>query len=142
MIFPFEMIATDVCKKFRLLHVVRGKKHRLPFLLQALQNFPHLVPCARVEPCRRLVEEHDLGVVHERNRDSKTLPQPPGEVLVLLFGLVCEVHKLYQAVDIGVPARVKPRVVLQGLSDRYPVKRAEPLREDADAAERCRASFS
>ena len=35
--------------------------------------------------------------------------------------------------SISAPATEKPRVVLHGLPDRYPVKRAEPLREDADA---------
>ena len=80
---------------------MRGEKHRRPLLFQAQQDFPHLAPCAGVEPCRRLIEEHDLGVVHERNRDPEALLQAPREVLVLLFGFVLEVDELYQPVDIG-----------------------------------------
>jgi hypothetical protein len=96
----------------------------LALLLQAQQDFPHPAPCAGVESCRWLVEEHDLGVVHKRDRDSETLLQAPGEVLVLLFGLFLEVDELYQRVDISVHAAEKPRVVLQGLSDGYPLQTA------------------
>ena len=124
-----------VGKELRFLHVVRGEKYRLPLLLQAQQDLPHLTPCAGVEPGRRLVEEHDLGVVHERNRDSEALLQASGEVLELFLALSCEVHELYQPLDIGVPAGEQPRVVLDGLPDRYPVERAEPLRKDADAGD-------
>ena len=114
---------------------MRGQNHRLALLLQALQNFPNLAPCPGVETCCRLVEEHDLGVVHECNRNSKSLPQAPGEVLVLLFCLVLEVHEFDQPVDIGFHTAEKPRVILQGLSDSYPVERTEPLRENADAVD-------
>ena len=51
------------------------------------------------------------------------------------MALVLEVHELYQAVDVGLPAAEKSRVVLDGLPDRYPVERAEPLRENADAGD-------
>ena len=114
---------------------MRGEKYRLPLFLQALQDIPHLAPGAGVEPGRRFVEEHDLGVVHQRNRDSEALLQAPGEVLVLLPGLVLEVHEADQPVNIGFPAAKEPRVVLEGLPDRYPVERAEPLRKDADAGD-------
>ena len=100
---PLRDDGDRVGKKLRFLHVVRGEKDRLPLLLQAQQDVPHLAPWPGVEPGRRLVEEHDLGVVHERNGDAEALLQAPGEVLVLLFGLVLEVHELYQPVDIGVP---------------------------------------
>src|SRR5208337_4667915 len=127
---PLGNNCDGVCKKLSFLYVVRGEKYRLSLLLKAQHDFPYLAPGARVETCRRLVEEHDLGVVHERNCDSETLLQAPGEFHVLHFGLVIEVNELYQPVDIGVPATEKPRVVLHGLPDRYPVERAEPLRED------------
>ena len=94
---PLRDDGDRVGKKLRFLHVVRGEKHRRPLLLQAQQDVPHLAPRAGVEPRRRLVEEHDLGIVHERNRDSEALLQAPGEVLVLLFGLVLEVRRALSA---------------------------------------------
>jgi len=82
-----------------------------------------------------LVQKHDLGIVHERNCNSEALLQSAGEVLELFFAFILEVREFYQPVDIGVPAIEKPRVVLDGLPDRYPVERAEPLWENADAAD-------
>ena len=125
----------SICEKLRFLHVVCGQKYRLPLFLQAEQDIPHLAPGAGVESGRRLVEEHDLGVVHQRDRDSESLLQAPREVLVLLAGLVFEVHEVNEPIDVGSAAAIEPRVVLEGLPDRYPVERAEALRKDADAGD-------
>jgi len=44
------------------------------------------------------------GSFTSANRDSEALLQAPGKVLVLLPGLVLEVHEVNQPVDIGFPA--------------------------------------
>jgi len=57
----------------------------------------------------------------------------PNRIVVEAGDLQMVLEKTQQGLDIGVPAAEKSRVVLDGLSDRYPGKRVEPLRENADA---------
>ena len=70
---PWSMIADPVAEHLRLVHVVRGEHHRATGLVQPGQQVPQVAPGLRVERCGRLVEEDDLGVVHQRAGDREPL---------------------------------------------------------------------
>lgn len=61
----------------------------------AAPNLAHQVPGgaagSRVEPRGHLVEEHDFGFVHERERDEQSLPLASGEVAEGAIAFLCEV---------------------------------------------------
>ena len=62
-----------LAQAFRLLHVVRRQHDRLARVAQLFYHVPQTPPSLRVETRRRLVEEHNLRVVHERERDREPL---------------------------------------------------------------------
>ena len=77
------------------------RKHRLAARADAAHELPDRAARLRIEPGRQLVEEHDLGIVDERQRDEQPLLLParqrhePG---VALFG---QTELLEQPVAVG-----------------------------------------
>jgi len=89
--------ADAVAQPLGLLHVVRREHDRLPRRPQVRNHVPQAVACLRVEPRRRLVEEHDRRVVHEGESDREPLLLTAGEVLRPLVRLLPELRNLQEA---------------------------------------------
>ena len=70
---PADDHADAITEAFRLVHEV-GDEHdgRTP-LADPADEVPRDAPGRGVEPGRHLVEEHDLGLVQERERDEQPL---------------------------------------------------------------------
>src|SRR2546423_5761023 len=116
----------------RLVEVVRGEQHGLPQTLQRAHGVPRGAPGRRVEPRGRLVEEDQVGIAHEREREVQAAqlaarqasradvlrPAEPGHVDHL-------VHVARR--------RVEVRPVLQRLPDGDVPVHARALEHDADA---------
>ena len=62
-----------------LVHVVRRQENRLAELLQALDHRPRLAPRGWIEAGRRLVEEHQLRIADQPERDVDATLLAPGE---------------------------------------------------------------
>src|SRR5262245_53207851 len=90
----------------------------------------------RVEAERRLVEEDDERVVHERARDSEALPHAAAEARDERAAAVEETDLPEEAargrVRAGAPLAVEARVEAQVLLRGLPLRVAGALREDAD----------
>ena len=65
-----------VAQPLGLLHQVRREQHRLAALADAAHHLPDRPPGLRIEAGRQLVEQHDVGIVDERQRDEEPLPLP------------------------------------------------------------------
>ena len=70
-----------VAELLGLVHVVRREHERHALLLQPVEAVPERVACLRVEPRRRLVEQHQVGIVDERPRDRQPALHAAGEML-------------------------------------------------------------
>ncbi len=68
-----------IAQRLGLVEVVRGQDHGPAGGGDAADHVPEVSPRLRVEAGRRLVEEHDLRVVHERERDREPLLLPARE---------------------------------------------------------------
>ena len=58
-----------VRQRLRLIHVVGGQEDRLAELAQAVDHLPRSPPRRRVKAGRRLIQEHQLWVADQRQRD-------------------------------------------------------------------------
>src|SRR5438093_7036753 len=88
-----------VAQRLGLLHVVGRHQDRATLALQAPDDGPQALARRRVEPGRRLVEEHHLGIVHQGECDRQALPLAAGEVLRLRVALLAQLEVLEQALD-------------------------------------------
>ena len=61
----------SVAEALRLVHEMRRQQHRLALLQQLLQSLPDEVARLRVEAGGRLVEDEQVGVVHQRARQGE-----------------------------------------------------------------------
>ena len=68
-----------VAQPLRLLHQVRGEEHRRAAVPDVRDESPDRAAGLRIEPGRELVEEHDLGLVDQRERDEEALLLAAGE---------------------------------------------------------------
>ena len=66
---PSRRIASRSARRLRLLHVVRRQEDRLAERAQAADRLPGAAARRGVEAGRRLVEEDELGVADERERE-------------------------------------------------------------------------
>jgi len=57
---------------------VRAEEDRLPPIAQLEEDIPHLPPADRVEPPRRFIQDHQLGIVDQRLRQTKPLQHAAG----------------------------------------------------------------
>jgi len=67
-----------VAELFGLVHAVGGEHHRDAVVAQLPDEPPRGRPRVRVHPCRRLVEEHELGAPDQRERQRQSLLLPTG----------------------------------------------------------------
>ncbi|MCY1356762.1 hypothetical protein D9M69_432230 [compost metagenome] len=79
-----------------LVHEVRGQQDRLALLQQHLQPLPHQVPRLWVKPGGGLVEQQQLGVVHQRARQRQAPAHAARQLAGLGVGLVRERGELQQ----------------------------------------------
>ena len=69
-----------VAERLGLFHVVRREDHGAPLALHPADHLPEGAPGLRVEARRGLVEEDELGIVHERQRHGQALLLTPESV--------------------------------------------------------------
>jgi hypothetical protein len=64
-----------------LVEVVQHRDHGLPLLVEGAQQLHQLVLVGDVQEGRRLVQEHDRGLLREQHRDPHPLALPAGELV-------------------------------------------------------------
>ena len=82
-------------------HLVRHDDHRHAALGEVLHHVEHLADHLGVEGAGRLVEEHDLGVHHQRAHDGDTLLLTAGELAGIGVGAVGKAHAAEQLERLG-----------------------------------------
>ena len=107
MMRPRSMIAMTSQRKICLLHVVRGQEHGAPLGLDDADQVPEVVAGLRVEAGGRLVEEQDLRIVGERDREQQALRLAAGELAVVAVRHLLERAEADQLVHVA-PARIEP----------------------------------
>ena len=99
-----------------LFHVVRGEQHGLAQAAEAFDEIPRGAAGRRVESGRGLVEEHELRVADERERQIEPPLLAAGESLHAHVGLVGEPDEL-EHLGGGTRRRVAPRRRVDQLGD-------------------------
>ena len=97
-----------IAQPLRLLHVVRGKQHRGPALLELAQARPDEVADLGVEAGRWLVEDEQFGVVDQGPRDHEPPPHAARQRLDPIAGSVREGDKVEERREIW-PQRLAGR---------------------------------
>src|SRR5439155_17707836 len=82
-----------VAERLGLLHVLGRQEHRRTAVAELLDEGPERPTGRRIEAGRRLVEEHDLGIVDERERDREALPLTAGELARLRVAPLAKVQE-------------------------------------------------
>ncbi len=103
-----------------------------PSLFILPDHVPQRAPRLRVEARRRLVEEDELGIVHEGQGHRQALLLSARERHVVGVGLVDELHEVEQLPRVPAP-RVVAAVEVQRLTGRDLVEQARALELDAEA---------
>jgi hypothetical protein len=85
-----------VAEALGLVHEMRREQHRLALLQQLLQALPDQVARLRVEAGGRLVEEQQVGVVHQRARQRQAPLHAAGERVDLGVGAAGQPGELEQ----------------------------------------------
>ncbi len=88
-----------IAQLLRLLEVVRGDHDRAALGRDRADHVPQVASRLRVEAGRRLVEEDDLGLVHEREGDREPLLLAAGELACERARLRLEPDRLEQPLD-------------------------------------------
>ena len=135
----------DVGAALGLVHVGRGHEHRLALAVQPRDDPPELAAADRVHAGRRLVEQQQVGLVHQRGREHELLLHASREVLRLAVGELGEAHALEQRLRALAPHvgghGADGREELEVLGDGEVGIHREPLGHVADARRhlpRCR----
>src|SRR5215218_851508 len=121
-----------IAQRLRLVEVVRREQDRLAELLQRAHDFPRGAPRRRVEAGRRLVEEDQLGVADQREREvqaAQLTARQRARVRICLRGQPGEVEHLVDVARGGVEARP----VRDRLAHRDVAVHAGALQDDAHA---------
>ena len=108
----------------RLVEVLRAEQDRGPLGDERADDVPDLVAGARVEPGRRLVEEHHLRRDHEARGDVEPPPHAPGVVLDQPAGRLGEAESLQQLgrPRLGLRPASSPAAGRAGSGSRGPVR--------------------
>ena len=85
-----------VAEQLRFVEMMRGQQDRVAVLLHPQDVVVQLAPGLRIEPGRRLVEQHDLGLVHEREGQREPLTLAAGQRVEWRVRLVGELEALEQ----------------------------------------------
>ena len=101
-----------IAQPLRLLHQVRGHEHGLAAGTDAAHQLPDGAAGLRIEAGRQLIEEHDFGIVDERQRDEQPLllsARQRHEPGVALFGKTELLEKTLALAD-GLLVERRPQV--------------------------------
>jgi hypothetical protein len=82
-----------------LVHVVRGEEDGLPQTAQTLHQIPCIAPCCGIETGRGLVEEEQVGIPDERQREVQPSSLAAGERPDPRSGLVGKTRQIDQLLD-------------------------------------------
>ena len=100
-----------VAEALGLLHEMRGQQHGLAARANLAHQIPDGAPGLGIEAGRQLVEQHDVGIVNERERDEEPLLLPARERHEPGLPLVGETETLEQGVSIhGMRIERRPQV--------------------------------
>jgi hypothetical protein len=114
-----------------LVHVMRGQEYGLAERGEVLHDRPGLVPGRRVEAGGRLIEEEQVGVARQRDRDVEPPLLPARELDHPRVPLAGQADQLDDLVA-GSRARIIARVHGDGLGDRQEAVHTGGLQHDAD----------
>ena len=120
-----------VAQALRLLHEVRREQHRRAAFTNPPHQLPDLAPRLRVEAGRELVEQHDLGLVDERQRDERALLLPARQLPKRYAGALREAEAREQMRP-RAPFRIEGREEIERLPDLQPVRQRRVLQLHAD----------
>jgi hypothetical protein len=98
------MMNTHSARMLRLLDVVGGEKHRAALAVEVLDHGPGLAAAERVKTGGGLVQDHQLRVVAEGDRDLKPVLLASRELLSATVGGLSEVDQRQQRRRVGLPA--------------------------------------
>src|SRR5947207_3685403 len=115
----------------RLVEVVGGQQDRLAEIAQLAHRLPCAAARLRIEAGRGLVEEHQLGVPDECEREVQPPQLAARELAAANVGLGAEAGELQHVIDIA-RVRVEARPVAQGLARGDVAVKAARLQHDAD----------
>src|SRR5437764_1133657 len=116
----------------RLVEVVGGQQDRLAPLAQLAHRLPRVAPRLRVEAGRGLVEEDQLGIADERQREVEPPQLPARELAAAHVGLTREAGEREHLLDVA-RTGVEARPVAQRLARGDVSVDAARLQHDADA---------
>jgi hypothetical protein len=119
-------------------HVVRREDDRRPLGRQRHQELPQPPPLPRVERGAGLVEQQEIGIAQETDRDVQPLTVAAGQRLGLVVRAVVQCRLLEHPRDglVDVLALLEPREQPQVLLDRELSVQGELLRYPADSVGR------
>ena len=125
-----------IAETLGLIHVMRGQQQCRSAALQLIQPIPHHVPRLRIEARRRLVEQNQIGLVHERARNRQAPLHAARQRLDLRGGAIGQLDELEQfvrALPGDVPRNIEvPRIHQQVLANRNFHIEVVLLRDDAE----------
>ena len=127
-----------VAERVRLLQVVRGEEHRHALVAQPAHLVPHVRAGLRVQAGGRLVQEDDLRLVDDAERDVHPAALAAGVRLALAVGVLGELERLQRdlgaALCLGLAHAVQPGLEHQLLAGGDLVPGAAALGDVADPA--------
>ena len=121
-----------VGERLRLVHEVRRQHDGLAEVAQRADRRPRLAAGVGVEAGGRLVEEQQVGVAHEREREVEAAPLPARQRGDEVVAARVELHELDHLVDPPWP-RVPAGVHLEHLADGEVLLQARVLQHDPHA---------
>ena len=121
-----------VGQRLRLVEVVGGQQDRLAERAQRADRLPRRPSRLGVEAGGGLVEEDQLGVAHQRQREVQAPQLPAGEPAAAHVGLLPQARQLQHLLDVA-RVRVEARPVAQRLARGDVAVDAARLQHDPDA---------
>jgi len=88
-----------VAEQVSLLHIMRGQHHGLAAGLDRLHQIPEIAPRLRIEAGGRLVEEQQVGIVDQGDRQQHALALAAGQLAVIAVEELFQVAGLDQLLD-------------------------------------------
>ena len=128
---PLDHHRDAVGEVLRLVHEVRREEDGLARRAEVADRRPGVAAGVRIEARRRLVEEQDVGVADEAEREVQAPALPAGERAGAGVALGVELDEVDELVG-AEAARVPAAVHLQQLADRQLLLDAGGLQDDAD----------
>ena len=128
---PRSMIAMRSQSASASFEIVRRQQHRVPVVLHLRDLAVQLAPRLRIEPGGRLVEEDELGLVDERQRQRQPLPLSARQRVERRVGFLDKGEALEQRRRLG-PSAVERAEERERLARRDLVLQRRRLERRAD----------